>query len=141
MRFLLDTNVISETAKATPHEGVAAWLDGLSFDAAYIPAVSMMELRYGVERLPAGRRREALARWIDVDLPSRFAGRVLAIDESVADVGGRLWARAVREGRTPDLVDVMIAAMAVVHDLALATRNTRDFAAYDVRLVDPWEMG
>lgn len=138
MNYLLDTNVISETVKATPNAGVIAWMATLSLDAVYLSVVTMTELRFGIDRLPMGKRREGLARWLDIDIPLRFEGRVLNIDDSTADIAGRLWAQAVGQGRTPDLLDVMLAATAKSFDLALATRNVRDFDTYGIRIVNPW---
>lgn len=138
MRYLLDTNVVSETVKAVPHHGVVAWMSALPLDAVHLSVVTMIELRFGIDRLPMGKRRDGFARWLDMEIPVRFEGRILHVDSAVADAAGRLWAQAVGTGRTPDLIDVILAATAKSFDLALVTRNVRDFDVHGVRIVDPW---
>ncbi|MBX3499948.1 MAG: PIN domain-containing protein [Alphaproteobacteria bacterium] len=138
MRYLLDTSVVSEMVKATPHRGVVAWTNAQPFDTIHLSVVTLIELRFGIDRLPPGKRREGLARWLDVEIPVQFEGRIVELDSAVADAVGRLWAQAVGAGRTPDLVDVVLAATVKCFDLALATRNVRDFDIYGVRVVDPW---
>jgi predicted nucleic acid-binding protein len=138
MNYLLDTNVVSESVRPAPNSGVVAWMAALPLDTVYLSVINLIELRFGVDRLPLGRRREGIARWLDVEIPIQFDGRILDIDGPIADAAGRLWARAVGEGRTPDLLDVMLAATAKSRDLAFATRNVRDFDIYGIRIVDPW---
>lgn len=141
MRYLLDTNVVSETVKVVPHHAVVAWMSSLPVDSVYLSVVTMIELRFGIDRLPAGKRRDGFARWLDADIPMQFEGRILDVDSSIADVAGRLWAQAVGAGRSPDLMDVVLAATAKSFDLAMVTRNVRDFDIYGVRIVDPWVTG
>jgi predicted nucleic acid-binding protein len=125
-------------AKAAPHRDVVARMGTLPFDAVHLSVVTMIELRFGIDRLPAGKRREGFARWLDADIPTQFEGRILDVDGPVADTAGRLWAQAVGAGRTPDLIDVILAATAKCFDLVLVTRNVRDFDIYGVRIIDPW---
>src|SRR5256885_761152 len=90
MSFLLDTNVVSEWMKPQPHLGVIAWLDQVDEDRTFLSVVTLTELRYGVDRLPAGTRRKRFEDWLEHDLPLRFEGRILSIDGAIADAGGRL---------------------------------------------------
>ena len=80
MNFLLDTNVISEPMKARPNAGVLAWLAEADEDSVFVSVVTITELRYGIERLITGRRRDRLDRWLRNDLTSRFGERILPID-------------------------------------------------------------
>ena len=93
MNFLLDTNVISEPMKVRPNAGVLAWLAEVDEDSVFLSVVTITELRYGVERLATGRRRDRLDGWLRKDLSSRFKGRILPIDLEIADACGRLVAR------------------------------------------------
>ena len=80
MKYLLDTNVISEPMKVRPNAGVVAWLSGLDEDDTCISVVTITELRYGIETLATGKRRQILEDWLRKDLSGRFEGRILAVD-------------------------------------------------------------
>jgi toxin FitB len=138
MRFLLDTNVISEPMKARPNAGVLAWLAEVDEDSVFLSVVTITELRHGIERLVAGKRRDHLDRWLRTDLESRFEGRILPVDLEIADACARLVARSESMGRPIEPRDAFIAATAQVHGLTLVTRNTSDFEATVNAIVTPW---
>ena len=138
MKYLLDTNVISEPMKARPNDGVVAWLSGLDEDEVCISVVTITELRYGIERLATGKRREILEAWLRKDLSGRFEGRILAVDLEVADACGRLIARGEGLGHTIEPRDAFIAATAEVHGLTLVTRNVSDFQPTVKSILTPW---
>src|SRR5579872_553435 len=85
MNFLLDTNAVSEWVKPRPNPGLIRWMESVDEDRTFISVISLAEIRYGIERLPAGHRRHRLDEWLRHELPSRFEGRTLPIDDSVAD--------------------------------------------------------
>ena len=138
MSFLLDTNVVSEWMRLRPNAGVVSWLAGVDEDRVYLSVVTLAELRYGIERLAAGRRRKQLEDWLADDLPLRFEARILPIDRVVAEVCGSLVARREAAGRRIEVMDAFIAATAVVHNLKLVTRNTRDFDSSLADVICPW---
>jgi predicted nucleic acid-binding protein len=138
MSFLLDTNVLSEAMKERPNPRVLAWLSELNEDQAFVSVVTITELRYGVERLAAGKRRERLDAWLRKDLISRFEGRILPIDLRIADACGGLMARSESIGRPIEARDAFIAATAEVHGLKLVTRNTSDFEPTLKAIISPW---
>ena len=84
MNFLLDTNVVSEWAKPRPDAGVVAWLAEADEDRIFISVITIAELRYGIERLPAGARRNRLDAWLKEQVPQRFEERLLAVDADTA---------------------------------------------------------
>lgn len=139
MRYLLDTNVVSEWVKPKAAEAVVAWLAEVEEDQVLLSVITVAELRRGVELLADGRRRKRLEKWIAEDLPGRFHGRVLYVDLLVAESWGRLTARATRAGRSLGSMDAFLAATAAAYDLTLATRNVRDFEGLDIALFNPWE--
>lgn len=138
MNFLLDTNVLSEPMKQRPNEGVLVWLAGVNEDRVFLSVVTITELRYGIERLAAGRRRGRLDGWLRKEWTARFEGRILPVDLEVADACGRLVARRESLGRPMEPRDAFIAATAEVHGLALVTRNASDFEATVKNIVTPW---
>ena len=138
MNFLLDTNVISEAMKTRPNAGVLAWLAESDEDSVFVSVVTITELRYGIERLITGRRRDRLDRWLRNDLTSRFGERILPIDLEIADACGRLVARSESLGRPIEPRDAFIAATAEVRGLILVTRNASDFEATVKTIVTPW---
>lgn len=141
MSFLLDTNVVSEWVKPKPDRGVVAWLEGVDEDAVFLSVVTFAELRRCVDRLPTGRRRDQLDIWVRDELPLRFTGRVLMVDEAVAEAWGRLTARSAASGRVLSAMDGFIAATAAVHALTLVTRNDGDFRHVLPAIVNPWAAG
>lgn len=138
MSFLLDTNVVSEWVKPRPDPRVVAWLAAADEDRVFLSTVSVAELRYGVDRLADGKRRRDLDAWLRQELPLRFEGRVLPVDQSVADRWGEVVARREAAGRPISAMDAFIAATASVHGLALVTRNTADFRSVVQDIVNPW---
>lgn len=100
--------------------------------------LTLGEIRKGVMLLPRSVRRTALDVWLRSDLPLRFSGRILNIDQEVADGWGQLSALTSARGANVAVIDGLLAATATVNDLTLVTRNTRDVAATGVSLLNPW---
>jgi predicted nucleic acid-binding protein len=97
------------------------------------------EICKGIDMLPASRRRDALQNWLDADVRSWFAGRILPVSESIAERWGHLAARTKQRGVTLAVVDGVIAATALEHSLTLVTRDVKDFADLGVDLLSPWD--
>ena len=138
MSFLLDTNVVSEWAKPRPDPGVVTWLTEIDEDRVFISVVTLAELYYGIERMPPGNRRTQLSRWLQDELRLRFEGRLLLIDEAVAETWGKTVARCEMIGRPIGVMDAFIASIATVHGLKLVTRNGSDFESIVPEIVNPW---
>jgi predicted nucleic acid-binding protein len=132
-RFLLDTNVVSETRKRRPHGGVTAWLNSLIREQVFFSAVVFFELQAGIEatrKQDAGKAQE-IERWVD-DMV--LAQQILPMDAASFRECARLM-----QGKSEALLgDAMIAATALVHGLTVATRNERDFALFDVPVFNPF---
>lgn len=135
--ILLDTNVVSELMKQVADPAVERWFL-LNEEETALPAIALAELSYGIARLPEGARRQGL----EVRLTEwrlRYADRTLAFGSSAAMRYGPMLAAATAAGQPMSLPDAQIAAIALVEDATVATRNTRDFAPAGVDLVNPWE--
>ncbi len=139
MTFLLDTCVVSEAARPLPEPRVAAWMDAQDPLPMYLSAVSVGELIQGISRLRDKSRADALRSWVTEKLLPRFEGRILRIDLAVAQAWGELRGTAMANGRTPAVIDSMIAATAHVHGLTVVTRNTKDFSPLGINVVNPWD--
>lgn len=100
--------------------------------------VTITELRYGVQRLAAGKRREHLDSWLRKDLISHFEERILPVDLPIADASGGLMARCESMGRPLEARDAFIAATAEVYGRTLVTRNTSDFEPTLKAIISPW---
>jgi toxin FitB len=135
--WLIDTNIVSEWVKPRPDPAVARWLDEADEDRIFLSVVSLAEIRFGVERLAAGRRRTRLDEWLREELPVRFEGRIVPVDGEVADACGQLLARARRAGRGLGAMDALIAATCLARDLVLATHNLADFEGLGMALHAP----
>lgn len=138
--FLLDTNCISELVSPRPERRVLDWLDATDERLLFLSVLTLGEIRKGVEGSAPGKRRTRLESWLEVDLPVRFAGKILAIDRAVADRWGSLAAMGKRRGRPLAIIDGLLAATALEHDLALVSRNVGDFAGTGVSVLSPWQM-
>ena len=134
--FLLDTNVVSETMRSTPHKQVVAFLTGR--DELWLSSILIHELEYGAQRLPRGQRRLALRNALR-NVLADYRDRILDLNPRAAVWAARFRAQARGLGRTLDLGDALIAGTARSHELTIATRNVRDFAGLDVNVVNPWD--
>jgi predicted nucleic acid-binding protein len=135
--FLLDTNAVSEWVKPRPNPGLVAWVESADEDRLYLSVISLAELHYGVERLPAGRRRVRLEQWIHQDLPLRFENRILPVDTRVAEAWGKTLSRCEAAGRPINAMDAFLAATAEILHLTLVTRNVADFPMLKT-VLNPW---
>ena len=140
MSFLLDTNVISEWVKPRPDVHVISWLADVDEDRVFISVASFAEIRHGIELMPAGRRRARLGTWLSEELPERFEGRILTIDQPVAETWGVVMARGQKAGLTLGSIDAFFAATAQAHGLTLVACNVSDFQSIGVSILDPWEQ-
>jgi hypothetical protein len=135
--FLLDTNAVSEWVKPRPDPGLIGWMEAADEDRVFVSVISLAELGYGVERLPAGKRRKRLEEWLRHELPLRFEGRILPIDSDVAEAWGKTVSRSEAAGRPIGVMDAFLAATAEVHRLTLVTRNVSDFPLLKA-VLNPW---
>jgi len=137
--FLLDTNVVSELMKPRPSRKVVAWIEGTAEVLMHLSVITIGEVRKGIDLLPDDDpRRAGLQSWLDRDVRIRFAGRLLAFDDGVAERWGQLEALARKRRLTLPTVDAQLAATALHHGLTFVTRNIADIAPTGIPVFDPW---
>ena len=134
--YLIDTNVISELRRREPEPRVVEWFEQRPAAQLYLSVLTLGEIRRGVDRLAEGERQQALRTWLEQELPAFFSGRLLPIDEAIAQRWGHLMAQM---GRPLPAIDSLLAATAMEHNLVLVTRNLKDVADLPVALANPWQ--
>ena len=135
----LDTNVLSELVRRKPAEQVVSWLDSLDAATVATTAITAAELRYGVARLPDGRRKRQLGDAIDGLLEDDLDGRVEPFDATAATHYAALVSERDGAGSPIGMADAQIAAICRTLGAALATRNVGDFEGTGIVLIDPWQ--
>jgi predicted nucleic acid-binding protein len=138
--IVLDTNVISEFMTPKPSDTVVAWLDRQDVRTLYLTAVGLAELRFGIARLEAGRRKADLQARLDLMVARIFEGRILPFTETAAGVLAERMAVARRNGRAVGFQDGMIAASIAAVGFVVATRDGAPFEAMGVDVIDPWQF-
>lgn len=133
--FILDTMVVSERTKPKPNPNVRAWLNTIEPASQFLSAISIGEISFGIRRMAPGRDKRRLEAWLSGELVPLFAGRILSVDLHMAERWGVLRHEV---GRSLSAADSLIGATALVHSLAVATRNERDFLDLGVRVINPW---
>jgi predicted nucleic acid-binding protein len=137
MSYLVDTNVILELVKVQPDRSVVEWFREVPSDALFISVLTIGEIRKGIEKLEASTKRGKLVVWLEQELPVWFEDRILVIDSEVAERWGYMLAKSKK---IPSAVDSLIASTALVHNLKILTRNTKDFLAFpDLEIINPWD--
>ena len=137
--FLLDTNCISELVRSQPELRVLEWMEAADESLLYLSVLTLGEIRKGIAGLEQGKRRTRLETWLEVELQNRFSGRILRVDQAVADRWGLLAAAAKRKGKSLSAIDGLLAATALHHNLTIVSRNVGDFADTQVTVLNPWE--
>jgi len=136
---LLDTNVLSEALRPSPSDVVLQWLAAQEPTSVFITTISQAEVLYGVEVLPASKRRTRLHGAIEKLFADEFQGRILPFDEESARVFAKIVSGREAIGRPISQFDAMIAAISRSRRAAVATRNIKDFDHCGVRIINPWD--
>ena len=138
--ILLDTNVVSEIYRPQPATTVIDWIDSQPSTSLYLCTPVIAELRFGMERLPVGARKERIRAAIDRLENDLYRDRIFAFDLAAAAEYGRLVAKRRKSGNPINAMDALIAAIGMTHGASVATRNVKDFADLGLELINPFEM-
>jgi predicted nucleic acid-binding protein len=136
--FLLDTNIVSELVRPRPDHRVTQWLDSTDEELLFLSVLTLGEIRKGITTLTDPARKTRLEAWLSGNLLARFEGRILPIDHAIADRWGQITGSLAAQGSPLAVIDGLLAATALHHNLTLVTRNTRDVARTRVGVFDPW---
>jgi hypothetical protein len=136
--ILLDTNVVSEPMRPKPDRNVLAWLDAQVAETLYLSTVSLGELLLGIESLPTGKRRKALASALGDQVVALFGERIVPFDLAAAQTYAKIVTRARRHGHAIAVADAQIAAIAASRHFSVATRDEAPFQAADIPVINPW---
>jgi len=136
--FLLDTNVVSELVRPRPDVRVAHWMESIDEELLFLSVLTLGEIRKGITALADPARKVRLETWLSRSLILRFEGRILVIDQAVANRWGQITGALALQGSPLAVIDGLLAATALHHNLTLVTRNTRDVALTGAAVFDPW---
>ncbi len=136
--IVLDTNVISELMRNSPHQAVVAWLDAQPASNLYVTTVTEAEILTGIALLPEGRRRRGLVEAAHYVFTTLFLGRILTFDSDAAGTYAEIFVQRQASGKPISQADCQIAAIARSHEASIATRNVSDFEGVEIELVNPW---
>lgn len=139
MKYLLDTNVVSELIKKEPNPRVVRWIDECDESALFLSAVTFGELQKGIAKLDDRSRAERLQKWVNRDLTQRFEGRILPIDLDVAFTWGRIQGVSEKIGMKLPVLDSLIAATAIANNLIVVTRNVNDLERCQASVLNLWQ--
>jgi toxin FitB len=139
MPVLLDTCAVSEYSQKAPNSRAIAYLESLDPADTFVSAVTIAELRKGIELLPVSKRRERVEDWYQQQFLPRYGSHVIPFDREIADRWGRLVARLIRVGFSIGYADSLIAATVLAYGWRLVTRNEGDFVHCGITIVNPWK--
>lgn len=136
--ILIDTNVVSEPLRPRPDPAVIAWIDAQPLETLFLSVITVAELRSGIASLPEGKRRDTLRERIETQVLPVFTGRVLPFELAATQPYAELMRRSRSNGAPLSLPDAYIAAIALAHGMAVATRDTAPFLGAGVKVINPW---
>ena len=135
--IILDTNVLSALMRQTPDLNVVAWLDRQPRSSIWITSITVLEVRFGLRIMAAGKRRNSLMKAFSSML-EKIDNRIAAFDAAAAEEASELMVTRQKKGRPVELRDTMIAGIALARHATLATGNTAHFADAGIVLLNPW---
>jgi predicted nucleic acid-binding protein len=137
VNILLDTCAISELRKPEPSPAFLDWFNSCNERLLHLSTITLGELRFGIDRLSDGRRKNDLLTWY-AELCLSYRGHIIAPSQAVCELWGTLRAKRRETGQPLAMADGLIGATAVHASMALVTRNTKDFQDLGVELINPW---
>ena len=141
MKYLLDTNIISEFISKIPNKNVVDYILTLDENDLYLSVITLGEIKAGIEKLDNGNKKEKLLHWLENDLLNRFQNRIVDIDTEVMLRWGAINHRLKQLGKPLPIMDSLIGATSEIKDFILITRNEKDFKNLNIKVVNPFLEG
>ena len=141
MKYLLDTNIISEFVSKKPNQKVIDYVSSLDENDVYLSVITIGEIRFGIEKLDKEKQKKkikSLSDWLNNDLMQRFDGRVLDIDMKIMLKWGEINAQLQKIGKPMPIMDSLIASSCLAKEFVLITRNENDFYSFEIEMVNPF---
>jgi len=139
LKYLLDTCVISELIKPSPHKEVIKWIESKPSHSLFLSVITIGEIRKGLSKLPASSKKEKLTNWLNM-LINEYNDRILNIDLTVAENWGDLPGKTEKAGTPIPAIDSLIAAITYTNNMTLVTRNENDFTQVNIPIINPWNL-
>ncbi len=140
MKYLLDTNIVSELISKKPNTKVLEFISSINENDVLLSVVTIGEIKSGIEKLEDSKRKEVLNTWLNEDLLNRFNNRLLTIDLDIMLVWGEIIQKNKKIGNPLPILDSLIGATCISNNLTLITRNESDFRTLDIRVINPFSL-
>ncbi len=137
-RYLLDTNIVSELIRIKPDPNVLSWFSSVDESSLYLSVLTIGEICKGLNSLANTKKRLALEEWY-IELKLRFSGKIIEVNERVAEEWGIISSAGKRQGKQLSVIDGLLAATAIIYGLTLVTRNVGDFELDKLSVLNPWD--
>jgi len=141
LKYLLDTNIISEFVSKKPSQKVLDYVNSLDENDIYLSVITIGEIRFGIEKLDKDNQKKKikmLSDWLENDLMQRFNGRILDVDLQVMLKWGEVNAQLQKLGKPMPIMDSLIASSCLAKELILITRNEKDFYSFEIEMINPF---
>lgn len=140
MKYLLDTNIISELIKEKPSQNVVSFIKSINEDAFVLSVITIGEIKFGIENSKSKAKKEELKNWLYNHLLQRFKNKIIDIDIETILVWAKTAHKLQAIGKPMPIMDLLIASTCIAKNLILVTRNEKDFKALDIELINPFEI-
>ena len=138
MKYLLDTNIISELIATSPNQKVINYLLELNEENLYLSVITIGEIQAGIEKLAKSKKKEQLSHWLENDLLHRFKNKIVTIDTKIMLQWGVINSKLKSIGKPLPIIDSLIGATAQSKNFTLLTRNEKDFKNLDIEIINPF---
>lgn len=138
MKYLLDTNIISELISKNPNEKVVKFINDLNVDDVFLSAITIGEIKSGIENVQSNAKKELLSQWLHNDLLYKFENRIISIDIEIMLTWGSINHKLKKQGWALPIMDSIIGATCLSKELALITRNEKDFQNLAIKIINPF---
>jgi tRNA(fMet)-specific endonuclease VapC len=138
LKYLLDTNIISELISKNPNEKVVKFINDLNVDDVFLSAITIGEIKSGIENVQSNAKKELLSQWLHNDLLYKFENRIISIDIEIMLTWGSINHKLKKQGQALPIMDSIIGATCLSKELALITRNEKDFQNLAIKIINPF---